>query len=67
MNKVFKWIKPSLKTVLSIGGWTLSDKFSQLAASPTARAQFAASVKTFINTYGFDGVDIDWEFPVEGE
>lgn len=34
--------------------------FSQLAASSTNQAQFFSSLLSFLATYGFDGVDIDW-------
>jgi len=47
----------------SIGGWTLSDSFPALAASPTARTTFANQCVDLIKGYDFDGIDIDWEFP----
>jgi chitinase len=31
---------PHLKTLFSVGGWTLSDPFSEMAASPQARKNF---------------------------
>ena len=54
---------PNLKILLSIGGWTHSDTFPAVAASPTARKQFAKECIEFCKKYQFDGVDIDWEFP----
>ena len=39
----------------SIGGWTLSDAFSALAASATARAAFAQNCINLILDYEFDG------------
>eukprot|EP00581_Thalassiosira_minuscula_P005354 CAMPEP_0183742588 /NCGR_PEP_ID=MMETSP0737-20130205/64777_1 /TAXON_ID=385413 /ORGANISM="Thalassiosira miniscula, Strain CCMP1093" /LENGTH=1396 /DNA_ID=CAMNT_0025978175 /DNA_START=206 /DNA_END=4396 /DNA_ORIENTATION=- len=47
----------------SIGGWTLSDPFPEMAASATARARFAQKCVELINEYDFDGIDIDWEYP----
>jgi chitinase len=35
--------------------------FSQLAASTSAQAKFFSSLVNFMSTYGFDGVDVDWE------
>lgn len=52
-----------VKVLISIGGWTLSDKFSSIAGTPTKRAQFAKSCIDLVNTYHIDGVDIDWEYP----
>lgn len=53
----------SAKVVLSIGGWENSNNFSQVAADPQKRAKFAHGCVKHINDYGFDGIDVDWEFP----
>lgn len=61
-----KSINPSLQTWISIGGWSFNDPgatettFSTLAGSASAQASFFSSLLTFLQTYGFDGVDIDW-------
>lgn len=47
----------------SIGGWTLSDPFPNLAANPAARKKFADNCVKLIEAYDFDGIDIDWEYP----
>lgn len=57
---------PGLKTVISVGGWSYSGKFSDAALTGASRADFADSVVDFIKTYDFDGVDIDWEYPTGG-
>lgn len=57
---------PQLKTLISVGGWTWSKDFSDAALTPESRARFADSGVAFIRAHGFDGVDIDWEFPVGG-
>ncbi|MBI5959064.1 MAG: glycoside hydrolase family 18 protein [Chloroflexi bacterium] len=57
---------PDLKTLMSVGGWTWSDRFSDAALTPESRAVFIQSCINFMKTYGFDGIDIDWEFPVSG-
>jgi len=54
---------PHLKTLISVGGWTLSDTFSELADSEAARNHFADQCVWFCQQYGFDGIDIDWEYP----
>ncbi|MBA3721504.1 MAG: glycoside hydrolase family 18 protein [Parachlamydiaceae bacterium] len=54
---------PHLKTLISIGGWTLSDTFSELASNPKARKNFAKNIVKFCKQYEFDGVDLDWEYP----
>lgn len=52
-----------VKVMLSIGGWTDSDNFPQIAADPQKRANFAHDCIRHIKTYGFNGIDVDWEYP----
>ena len=66
INFVHKPQHPHVRTLISVGGWTLSGGFSDIALTEQSRAIFAESCIDFIRTYGFDGVDIDWEYPVEG-
>ncbi|MCK5343390.1 MAG: hypothetical protein KAR20_08290, partial [Candidatus Heimdallarchaeota archaeon] len=51
------------KVVLSIGGWDNSNNFPQVAADSLKRTTFAHWCVKHIQEYGFDGIDIDWEFP----
>lgn len=57
---------PNLKTVISVGGWTWSNRFSDVAATAATREVFANSAVDFIRKYKMDGVDLDWEYPVSG-
>jgi chitinase len=60
---------PHLKLVISIGGWTDSGKFSDAALTDASRRLFAESaIDVFMRQRPglFDGIDIDWEFPVAG-
>lgn len=54
--------KPSLKVLLSIGGWG-SGNFSEMAATDSTRKAFAHNCKIIVDDYKLDGIDIDWEFP----
>lgn len=59
-----KEINPRLKTMIAIGGWNEgSQKYSMMASSPSARSTFVESVLQFLQTYNFDGLDLDWEYP----
>ena len=63
-NSITELAKPhGTKVVLSIGGWTTSNNFPQVSADPQKRATFAHWCIKHIQQYGFDGIDIDWEFP----
>lgn len=58
---------PKLKLLISIGGWGQAPQYSDLALTAATRAAFAAScIREFIVGQGFDGIDLDWEFPVHG-
>lgn len=61
-----KQINPDLKTIISVGGWDWSARFSDAALTDASRSAFADSCVAFIVKYGFDGLDIDWEYPVAG-
>ncbi|MGC8654607.1 MAG: glycosyl hydrolase family 18 protein, partial [Candidatus Kryptoniota bacterium] len=52
-----------VRVVVSAGGWGNSSGFSSIAASANARARFAGNLKEFCLQNGYDGVDIDWEYP----
>ncbi len=70
---------PNLKVLISLGGWTYSKYFSDVAATDASRRKFVTScLDTYIlgnlPSYGgaggpgsaagiFDGIDIDWEWP----
>ncbi|ORY88714.1 glycosyl hydrolases family 18-domain-containing protein [Leucosporidium creatinivorum] len=49
--------------IFTLGGWTGSQYFSSLAASASSRTKLAKQLLAFANKYGFEGVDVDWEYP----
>ncbi|EXM21885.1 hypothetical protein FOTG_10183 [Fusarium oxysporum f. sp. vasinfectum 25433] len=59
-----------LEVWIAIGGWAMNDPgkyrtvFSDLAKSEKKQDDFFDSLITFLQRYDFDGVDLDWEYPV---
>ncbi|HEY1176325.1 MAG TPA: glycosyl hydrolase family 18 protein [Phytomonospora sp.] len=71
----YKKANPNVKTLISVGGWAESGGyfddsgtrvnnggFYTLADDQAKINTFADSVVSFIRKYGFDGVDIDYEY-----
>lgn len=63
---------PSLSCYISVGGWSFEDPprqlyWSEMAATSKGRKSFSKNLLEFMQKYGFDGVDLDWEYPVASE
>ena len=54
---------PSLKVILSFGGWSGCKTCSSVFASDARRKEFAESVKELNNYFKTDFIDLDWEYP----
>ncbi|KAJ5098775.1 hypothetical protein N7532_005776 [Penicillium argentinense] len=61
--------RQGLQTWISIGGWAFSDPgptryaWTNMVQGRSTRANFIDNLIRFMETYGFDGVDLDWEYP----
>ena len=58
-----KKIKPDLKILISVGGWSWSKNFSDATLTDTSTKNFALSAVDIVSKYNLDGIDIDWEYP----
>ncbi|KAI1119842.1 hypothetical protein F5Y10DRAFT_283740 [Nemania abortiva] len=61
---------PGIRIFLSLGGWSYSDNgtatqpvWGDLSSTPEKRNMFIDNLAKFMRTWGFDGVDLDWEYP----
>jgi len=54
-----------VKVMVSVGGWNEGNTsaFETIAADPAKIETFVAGTESFLDSYGLDGVDLDWEFP----
>ena len=54
-----------VSVLIAFGGWSgsVDSDFEPMAADPAYRATFVANVASFVDHYGLDGADIDWEYP----
>ncbi|EGO19000.1 glycoside hydrolase family 18 protein [Serpula lacrymans var. lacrymans S7.9] len=61
---LLKLANRNLKVLLSVGGWTYSQSghFS-FVTNANSRATFVTSAVQLVKDYGFDGIDIDFEYP----
>lgn len=64
-ERVTEYRKKGKRVTVAIGGWNDSagDKYSRLVLSDNARYNFITSTIEFIDKYGFEGLDLDWEYP----
>lgn len=54
---------PSLRVMLSLGGWGGCETCSAVFSTRKGRRQFARSVKKAGRYFKTDGIDLDWEYP----
>lgn len=51
---------PQLKVLLALGGRI--PKLALMVSKPNRMAKFVFSTTTFLRSFDFDGIDLDWEF-----
>lgn len=55
--------KANRKISVALGGWGQCTGFPPSTADKSIRARFIRNILEFCDKTGYDGVDIDWEFP----
>ncbi len=56
------------KVYIAVGGWSynnvaLQPAFEEAAKTPETRKKLVESIVNVVENYGFDGVELDWEYP----
>ncbi|XP_025092710.1 acidic mammalian chitinase-like [Pomacea canaliculata] len=55
---------PALKVLLAVGGWQIGSKpFLPMISDEDNMRMWIKNVVSYLRKYGFDGFDMDWEFP----
>lgn len=54
---------PGLKVLVSMGGWGGCEPCSETFSRADGRHTFIATASALIDRCGFDGIDLDWEYP----
>ena len=57
----------NVRVNIAVGGWGWDDQFETMAANPESRSAFVQNLLAVVNQYQLDGVDIDWEYPDQGQ
>ena len=55
--------KAGVKVLLSLGGWGWDKQFAAIVEKPEAEARYVSAVLEAVNAAGYDGIDLDWEYP----
>ncbi|HXW14397.1 MAG TPA: glycoside hydrolase family 18 protein [Terriglobia bacterium] len=58
---------PQLMTLISVGGAESSTRFSSATSTPAGITKLAQSCVNYMKDNGFDGIDIDWEYPTAAQ
>ncbi|KAL7296155.1 hypothetical protein TKK_0010696 [Trichogramma kaykai] len=58
---------PDLKVMIAVGGDNQSHLFSPSVRTPDMIQRFVNNLYNLVKQYGFDGIDLDWEYPSQSD
>ncbi len=59
--------KAGVKVLISLGGWGWDKQFAAITSDVAAEKRYVDAVVKMVDDYGYDGVDLDWEYPDTAE
>ncbi|KAJ1957492.1 hypothetical protein GGI12_005013 [Dipsacomyces acuminosporus] len=64
MPQIMKQLRAAnVKVLMSVGGWTGSNHFSNILKSQSAKDTMIKGMVDYVKANELDGIDIDWEYP----
>ncbi len=58
-----KTTNPNVKIMIAVGGHGVSWQFTTMATTDATIDIFTDEAMAFMRHHGFDGIDMDWEYP----
>jgi chitinase len=55
--------RAGVKVILSLGGWGWDQQFAAIVRNPEAEERYLAGVSNLVDSFDYDGIDLDWEYP----
>jgi len=65
---VVRAANPPVIPILAVGGWNFDIKIlSTMTATQSSRSTFIRNAISFLRQYNFQGIDLDFEYPLQSE
>jgi chitinase len=55
--------RSNVKVILSLGGWGWDKQFAGIVSKPESEDRYVNAILEIVDTYDYDGIDLDWEYP----
>ncbi|MDB6039603.1 MAG: chitinase [Verrucomicrobiales bacterium] len=52
-----------VKILVSLGGWGWDKQFAAIVSKPESEDRFSRAVLEIVDSFNYDGIDLDWEYP----